>query len=54
MVTKRIRATGRHDFAWQRGYHDHVIRNDGDLRRIRHYIHLNPMKWSLDPYHPQD
>jgi REP element-mobilizing transposase RayT len=51
-VTKRIRGTGRHDFVWQRGYHDHIIRDDGDLRRIRHYIRLNPLKWSLDPYNP--
>jgi REP element-mobilizing transposase RayT len=53
-VTKRIRATGRHDFAWQRGYYDHIIRNGGDLHRIRRYIHLNPLKWSLDPYHLTD
>jgi putative transposase len=49
--TKRIHAAGFHEFAWQRGYHDHIIRDDGDLRRIRRYIRLNPLKWSLDPYH---
>jgi REP element-mobilizing transposase RayT len=39
---------------WQRGYYDHIIRDDEDLRRIRRYISLNPLKWSLDPYHPKD
>jgi REP element-mobilizing transposase RayT len=52
--TKCIRRIGYPDFAWQRGYYDHIIRDEGDLRRTRHYIHLNPMKWSLDPYHLPD
>jgi putative transposase len=33
---------------WQRGYFEHVIRNDSDLRRIREYIVTNPLKWELD------
>jgi REP element-mobilizing transposase RayT len=27
---------------WQRNYYEHVIRNDRDLNRIRHYIRSNP------------
>ena len=27
---------------WQRGYHDHIIRNDKSLNRIRGYIINNP------------
>jgi len=49
--TKCIRRIGYPNFAWQRGYYDHIIRDEGDLRRIRRYIRLNPLKWSLDPYH---
>jgi REP-associated tyrosine transposase len=31
---------------WQRGYFDHVVRNDADLQRVREYIATNPMRWS--------
>jgi len=27
---------------WQRGYHEHIVRNEDDLRRIREYIVMNP------------
>jgi len=32
---------------WQRGFHDHIIRNDADLHRIRTYIANNPLQWAL-------
>ncbi len=32
---------------WQRGYHEHVIRNDADLDRVREYIVTNPVRWTL-------
>ena len=35
---------------WQRGYYDHVIRNDADLLRIWNYIDTNPAKWAEDEY----
>ena len=38
---------------WQRGYHDHIIRNDSDLTRIREYIAHNPAQWALDDENPQ-
>jgi REP element-mobilizing transposase RayT len=38
---------------WQRGYHEHVIRNDDDLDRIRHYIRENPHAWADDPENPR-
>ena len=30
---------------WQRGYHDHIIRNKWDLDRISRYIRKNPRNW---------
>ena len=39
---------------WQRNYHDHIIRDDADLQRIRQYIQDNPMKWALDQLHPDN
>ncbi len=38
---------------WQRSYHDHVIRGESDLRRVRTYITSNPIRWSLDPENPE-
>jgi len=37
---------------WQRSYHDHIIRNEEDLRRVREYIRDNPRKWVEDPENP--
>ena len=33
---------------WQRGYYDHVIRNDSDLSDTRQYILNNPLKRILN------
>ncbi len=35
------------DFAWQRGYHDRIIRHDNSLDQIRSYIKTNPKRWKL-------
>ncbi len=32
---------------WQRGYYEHVVRNEEDLNRIREYIEGNPVRWWL-------
>jgi REP element-mobilizing transposase RayT len=37
---------------WQRSFYDHIIRDDGDLLRIRTYIQDNPLKWELDRENP--
>lgn len=39
-------------FAWQRKYHDHIIRNEISLYHIREYIRLNPLKWHEDKNNP--
>lgn len=33
---------------WQRGFYEHVVRTEHDLRSIRQYIVNNPARWS-DP-----
>ena len=33
---------------WQRGYHDHIIRNEADYQRIWRYIEGNPARWQED------
>lgn len=35
---------------WQRNYHDHIVRDDEDLNRIRQYIRENPAKWNNDVF----
>ena len=36
---------------WQRGFYDHVIRNDDDYDAIWQYIDENPIKWELDKFY---
>jgi len=58
LTTKRIRAArlgtpmatvrGIATMIWQRGYYDHIIRDDESLNRIREYISNNPLKWHED------
>lgn len=31
---------------WQRSYHDRIVRNDGGIHAIRHYIAANPGCWN--------
>jgi putative transposase len=33
---------------WQRGYYEHIVRDDKSLDRIREYIVNNPRRWELD------
>jgi REP element-mobilizing transposase RayT len=53
-VTKRINRIRKTPGTpvWQRNYYEHIIRNEDELRRIREYIRLNPMKWELDRENP--
>ncbi len=47
--TSKIRATNATKvILWQRGFFEHIIRNQSDLLRVRQYIVDNPINWSLD------
>ena len=35
---------------WHRSYHDHIIRNEEEYRRIWQYIDGNPARWEEDRY----
>jgi REP element-mobilizing transposase RayT len=35
----------KQNFQWQTLYHDHIIRTNTELNRIRKYIRENPEKW---------
>ena len=40
-----------HRKLWQRGYFEHVIRDEADLHRIEEYINDNPATWARDKYY---
>ncbi|HWP93249.1 MAG TPA: transposase [Thermodesulfobacteriota bacterium] len=54
VTTKRIRAKGYSDFAWQPRFYEHIVRSEESLEKIREYILNNPIKWELDEYHPEN
>jgi putative transposase len=39
---RQLRISGFPDFAWQRNFYEHVVRNGADLDRVRQYIRANP------------
>ena len=55
-VTKRINEINGTPGApfWQRGYYDHIIRDDRSLTRIREYILNNPLRWFVDGNDPAE
>ncbi len=38
-------------FAWQPRFHDHIIRNEKSMERIRNYIINNPYNWKKDKFY---
>jgi REP element-mobilizing transposase RayT len=50
--TRMIRQTANLEFAWQRNYYEHVVRNEESLNRIRQYILENPARWAMDRENP--
>ena len=39
---------------WQRGYYEHIIRNEESLMAIREYIINNPLCWEKDQLYPNN
>ena len=48
LCTKEIGTSKIGTSIWQRGYYDHILRNDADLAETRQYILNNPQKWIQD------
>ena len=48
-----IHDRGFQDFERQGKFHDHIIRDEQDLERIREYIRSNPSNWRRDDENPQ-
>lgn len=39
---------------WQRGYYEHIIRNERDYLEIWQYIDQNPARWGEDEYYAEN
>ena len=39
---------------WQKGFHDHIIRNDRAYQKIWEYIENNPYTWVEDRYYSKE
>ena len=46
-VTRRIneKRDAPGETIWQSSFHDHIVRNRAEIRRIRRYIRTNPQRW---------
>jgi len=40
-------------YCWQRGYYEHIIRDEKDYLRRWQYIDNNPAKWAEDEYYTE-
>jgi REP element-mobilizing transposase RayT len=49
-TTKQIHDANKKINVWQRGYYDHIIRNEKEYEKIWEYIQTNPLKWEADKY----
>lgn len=52
-VTSRVRRELNMANIWQRGYYEHIIRNETEFEKIWNYIDSNPLKWQEDQENPQ-
>lgn len=52
-VTRSVRQVLNQPYlkVWQSRYHDHIIRDEAALNKIREYILANPMRWRDDSLH---
>lgn len=50
LAANQCRKAGLNGSLWQRGYYEHVIRNENDHREIWQYIDENPARWAEDRY----
>ncbi|WP_231583486.1 transposase [Rufibacter radiotolerans] len=49
--SRLIRLAGLIEFAWQRSFHDHIIRDEKGFHNIKEYIENNPANWLADRFY---
>ena len=54
-ATRQVRQSSRTrgEPLWQRGYWEHIIRDERELAEVRRYIAENPLRWSFDRENPE-
>lgn len=52
-TSKQIHIAGYEAFAWQRSFHDHIIRDEKSFETISEYIPNIPSSWNKDKFHNQ-
>ncbi|MBS1683377.1 MAG: transposase [Bacteroidetes bacterium] len=50
-TSKAIHAIDNGYFSWQRSFHDHIIRDEVEYRKIKNYIISNPRNWKDDMFY---
>lgn len=50
-VTKWGKANQNISKIWQRGFHEHIIKNDSAYQKISDYIIENPVRWDKDKFY---
>ena len=50
-VSKHIHLIGKDKFAWQRSFHDHIVKSETRYQIIFNYISENPGKWDKDKFY---
>ena len=53
-ASKEIHSRYGETKVWQRGFYDHVIRNQNDYEQIANYIYLNPTRWQADKLYREE
>ncbi len=52
-TSKRIHQMGYDEFAWQRSFHDHIIRSEKSYKYIVDYVCTNPQRWHEDKFYEE-
>lgn len=52
-AVKTFATTNAIPFAWQARFHDHIIRDEAEYRRIVDYICNNPARWADDKFYTE-
>lgn len=49
-TTRKAKGTLSGGPLWQRGFHDHIVRDEADFARVFEYIQNNPARWAEDRF----
>ena len=53
-VSKEIHHQYGDTMIWQRGFHDHIIRDRQNYEKIVKYIYENPLRWKYDCFYAEE